>query len=915
MVHQLRHLRHPASAILLSCVFLNACGSDDPTRTEPRHSVAVSVATTGEDPDPDGYTIRLGADEREVGPSGSVSFDNLPPGSYEVILDGIAANCSAEDGPSATVTVTETGGGAVSFGVVCASILETGTFAVVQCPGLSVPVGSARPMTLLEIGTLPPSFEPPLFAHALWEGGGTSEVAMSFVHRSDDGSVTMVVPYHPSGDLDGGNVTLRVGADLDACPAIDFEIDPLPEAPGELTATVDLMQEVIERQAALVGVTVAELQALDGSETLAAPLLPLLVAQSVVDHPANPNSLRAVAEGTAPALGGTPPSFVDRMLAGISFRESLEAALAAIDAEAAGAPQGPARTDALDCLALTIETASLLNDCMTLANSAAFHMDGALGQAMSDVGTVVGAAGNVNHPGLQVGAFVTGGLIWALQKLQEGTANLLPSHFTGMGLEATPMSFLEDDTVSGEWTVDVRAASRGWELDQAVLEALGQIGGGLGAYDAWLNRFMDTQFAVDLAGFVTGEVVSNAVGASGGAGLIEIPVQSFGPVDISDEEWSDRTLAPDASVAMTSHNGYEPRRRGTSTLVVRSKDGLFGFQQIDDNVELTVQTLQIEIAPDEVVLAPGQETTLTVTVIGSAFPHMVEIDPTTEADLLGSATLILGADSVHTIHYTAPDEPLNEVDLLVVRHTAETGALGHSGEERKETATIRLASFEIATPPECLEVGSPPLQIDLNPPLGGGLELVWSASAGEITQDGLFTPPDEPAQVVIRVALADDPTVFDELTLPVGGCSCQISVSLDGSAGSPTSAQFTLTPSLDEVIVVGWGGMEGSGNIGFGTDPYNPENLPVGATGAFDGQGSGSVGFVGFINPDDLDDPTIPPLMVSVTENDGNVFEGSVSGQVARLGDAETILSFNMTFRIEADPTWSTETVKMCRID
>jgi hypothetical protein len=253
--------------------------------------------------------------------------------------------------------------------------------------------------------------------------------------------------------------------------------------------------------------------------------------------------------------------------------------------------------------------------------------------------------------------------------------------------------------------------------------------------------------------------------------------------------------------------------------------------------------------------------------------------------------------------------------LLAARHTASTGARGYGTEQRVADVVIRFGGLRITTPPDCLDVGSEPLQIDVAVTLEGNPELVWSTSAGAITEDGLFIPPDEPAEAVIRVALADDPDVFDELILTVGGCSCEIAVSLSGNAGSPTSARFVLTPTLDEVIVFGWGGMDGTGTIGFGTDPENPDNLPVGATGAFDGQGSGSVGFVGFINPDDFDDPTIPPLSISVIRNDGNVFEGSVSGQVARIGESGTFLTFNMTFRIEADEMWSTETERVCRIE
>jgi hypothetical protein len=326
---------------------------------------------------------------------------------------------------------------------------------------------------------------------------------------------------------------------------VDFEVDGLPDAPGELAATVDLMQELIEAQAARVGVTVAELQALDGTTVPAVQILPLLVAQSVVDHPESPNSLKALVDGTAPALAGADLEAADRVLAGTGFRQALADALAEIGPTPTLVAEGaPARADALDCLVTDVTTAQRLHDCMELSYDAAFRIDGVSGRVLSDIGFAAGVVGQVNNPATTVAAYATGGLTWAFQKLREGTAHLLPSEFVSMELDAAPVEFLEDEESSGAWSAEARATSQGWELDQVVLESLSQIAGGLGAYGAWLDRFMGADEAVDLAGFIVGEVVSNAIGASGGAGILVIPPEEFGPVDVSDEDGATTTSSP-----------------------------------------------------------------------------------------------------------------------------------------------------------------------------------------------------------------------------------------------------------------------------------------------------------------------------------------------------------------------------------
>ncbi|MEP6687393.1 MAG: hypothetical protein ABJC36_03530, partial [Gemmatimonadales bacterium] len=72
----------------------------------PRGSVEVSVATTGESPDPDGYVVRLDRTRGVPVPSnGTVAFAAVAAGEHEVDLSGIALNCAVAGDDPAVVTV------------------------------------------------------------------------------------------------------------------------------------------------------------------------------------------------------------------------------------------------------------------------------------------------------------------------------------------------------------------------------------------------------------------------------------------------------------------------------------------------------------------------------------------------------------------------------------------------------------------------------------------------------------------------------------------------------------------------------------------------------------------------------------------------------------------------------------------
>ena len=91
-------------------------------------SMQVTTATTGVDPDPNGYGVVLDGAIMDtsavVGANASVSISNLVAGDYSVTLFGVAANCDLVGPNPRTVSVPSGGTAAVAFDVTCAQAAQ-----------------------------------------------------------------------------------------------------------------------------------------------------------------------------------------------------------------------------------------------------------------------------------------------------------------------------------------------------------------------------------------------------------------------------------------------------------------------------------------------------------------------------------------------------------------------------------------------------------------------------------------------------------------------------------------------------------------------------------------------------------------------------------------------------------------------
>jgi hypothetical protein len=67
--------------------------------------IEVAIATSGTDPDPNGYTVATGSLQIQAPVNGTATFLVVPAGTHVLQLGGIASNCTPLNGSSRTVTV------------------------------------------------------------------------------------------------------------------------------------------------------------------------------------------------------------------------------------------------------------------------------------------------------------------------------------------------------------------------------------------------------------------------------------------------------------------------------------------------------------------------------------------------------------------------------------------------------------------------------------------------------------------------------------------------------------------------------------------------------------------------------------------------------------------------------------------
>lgn len=526
--------------------------------------------------------------------------------------------------------------------------------------------------------------------------------------------------------------------------------------------------------------------------------------------------------GASPVLGDAAEAqdLVDALMAKMEVLalleehvQKLENVLGTLDVNASG-------TNAIRSQAFVYTTtpdAALLDTYMRLATFGELATDPDATKYLDAAGALL-AGGVVLATAAGAKKFASfygevGGMLFAYQKAAEGFANLLPSEFTAFTFEVTDDSFWEDgDPASGRWqNAQVYAKSKGWDLDKLILEMMlnwagHEVSGGVNTH-AWLQKFTSNEVFLEVVGhtddFFTGvlttEVIDKTVGDSD---FVEIEPRVFGPTDIGAQEWSERYFLGSGSARFMfiDHFSYEAVETGIATLEIITEPGKFGYKQIKQHRELQMLPIEVTVTPSKVSVTPGETVTFQADVQNANDKRVQwSIEPA------GVHTLEVSGDDSDVVSVTTSENPAALPAVLKATSISATGLREDGTPERYGTAT--LSPKEIIVKPErpCVK---PDQQQQFTaeypePAIFGqaagilpqqDAKVLWEATAGRITQDGLFTAPGNPGTVTVTARDPDDPTLFGGAIVEVGDCVWQMTISGSAHDGSYTG----------EVAVASW---------------------------------------------------------------------------------------------------------------
>lgn len=514
------------------------------------------------------------------------------------------------------------------------------------CANATLSADHAVPGTTVTVRNVPKSFGPPLFrVIAQTADGGKAITPLLAIAGTPEDVVKFPAPLYPTGDPEGGEVTLELG-DGDTYCQMAFTIDPLPkDVPADYALTIkNLLQQFADTVILKSGLDPAKLLQAD-PDKLPAAKLPAWVLKHLVSSN-DPNALPATLKQVASDNDKT----FERFLKAIHAKQALNKALIQLDTlptatKTLTSPTPKAHRIAANrgiqfntagrsahyaaplvsasrssgCLTfdvihrLDIDNAADLSYAMAVAGAARRKAQKTLSKVSQALGAVALGA-TAGGLGEFVSAEIAPGLLM-LFAASEGMAiiaSYYPSTISKFKVRHIGTPWVEDRSANKpmHWEgAEVTAKGKPYSLSTLGVKALLQYGG----------------LKSDSFGFVSGIVSTGAPKALNTiirAGIrhigacVKFRAPKYGPINVDSVEWSEDKIIGNSVKLIDQPRNYIGKQIGNSTLVIRLRGKLFGIppNAVKKKFPIKVKKIDIELH-DEFTLAqpPGETVTINAT--------------------------------------------------------------------------------------------------------------------------------------------------------------------------------------------------------------------------------------------------------------------------------------------------------------
>lgn len=773
-------------------------------------------------------------------------------------------------------------------------------------PSVSASTTTSQSLQRVGIEGLPPDWRRPgdVFVEFV-NVAGASPMPVEL----DENGWFIFAPFHPAFPEQGGGVTLRAVRGGTRSEPFTLELSPLDEAPGAFAELVETLRAHIDGFARQRGITFEALQQMSFEDTPDA-LFPLKYAQSFVNDPNNPNSLAFIADGSSDFLNAGELRFMDQVSGYTDLASLIDLeidALGDLESQTGAAigrlaRQAQGRSGVMsDGAGLCIDSGPDINSAAELsaamweAKFADIAVSGDPGQTLNALSATLSAGSAIPIYGQ---AFLAAGAATAAwQASRKALAGLNPSEFVSISAETTRQRFEEDSEESGTYfNVQAVAASTGWTVDQAIVDAVVTA---LGAFasPAQVAQFTAADFLQSSAVNLINQGVSNHVGAQEG-GLVNFCPQQW-TVGISSTDWSEaRSVFGHFDIAGAN---FRPNAVEEDFLSVSNIAAKFGQEQIDIDIPVGVDAIEVTALPTRIqVTQPGEVRSITTTIENAVSTGLFwDPGPGSWDDGMLQPTNGSASRPLKTPANSEAFPFTVEIESL-----SRNGLRADNNPPRRDTVRVTLVDEIIVSPANaCLEPGDPEqftaTQGDAPAAVTWSLESTGNSPSnlGSITQSGTYTAPvSDSGEVLVVAASVDDPDVRGVALVEVGSCECfwSLSIANEGAWSGPEAGHVFPTDIAPAFVLaffpeIGIGG----GNAQAFTSPPAP-----GQTGTFPielfGFQSGSRSWVVSADPDD---GTTATMFVEENINQA-VLTGSVSGTALTVINGEEFLrSFDLNFR------------------
>ena len=782
----------------------------------------------------------------------------------------------------------------------------------------------------LDISGVPTDVD--LWANVTVEGSGDTTIAF-LVPASSPGGVQLVVPLHPVTPAQGGAVRIEVtDGGLVSSNSVALQIDPLPAAPGAYAALVDSLEHLLD------GWLEQSATNRESLRTTPVGLLPvshlqLLLIHNALDHPDNPNSMRALADGDIPLFATTPfdRDLLDALVAASGTAGFVQRKLAFVDTLTAPVlPQGEsthelaalARRRADTCIegptfGIDGDSCGLLSQTMRYQSALAVEAASAAQDVENQIQTIVFTTLGLT-PAAPYAAGVAG-TFWAAKTIEEGARGLYPSSFVSdaTDFDADPLQFPEDFTEDGLWNhFRVTAVSEGWSFDRAVFQAIMQV---LGAVGSGPGDVVDT-----VAGSAQGAAVQEAVDTISSFVLTESTNLAIDEL-IGDEgfalsycpqTWAgiDCTGAPHSvgssnSAVLTvddASRSYRPEELGSAQLRVETVAGQFGTAHTGEDKVIVTEAIEVFIDPFQARVGTNETVQFSVRVTNAIDARVAWT--ATSPDFVSddaSATLV------------TPENPWNPAIEVRALSLASTGLRVPGAPERSDTAPVTYADslviVQITPGYECVSNDG---RVDLTAEVIGVEDpvLTWRVDPGwgSVVPTGPLTarytpPPEGTTDDTIVVEVVDHPEAVDTAHMRVSACTCYYDIQIVGgnswvqSGGDVAFVRFEPEPGFG---VISWFLLFSDEYPNLSGSILGDENDPLPQPGE---TGTWPIAFAFVPGPnlfyESMVDDAPSTMSVHIDSYTGDIMEGSMTGTAARRdaeGEVIDTVVVNVSFRAGA---------------